>query len=424
MAAKLFLHALVFFFLVAAPFLAYSEGRVFRATMMRSEKAINFTQAARRSQERLWMLSARLDAAAGGVSTQTPLQKMDGAGEYGIAFSIGTPPQELSALADTGSDLVWVKCGACVRCAPQGSPSYYPNTSSSFSKLPCSSGLCGDLKSKSRATCDAGGSECDYTYFYGLAFRSHHYTMGYLGSETFTLGSDAVPGIGFGCTTMSEGGYGTGSGLVGLGRGPLSLVKQLRVGAFSYCLTSDPSKTSPLLFGSGALTGAGVQSTPLVQGLSPTYYTVDLRSISIGAVTTLGTRTSGIVFDSGTTLTFLAEPAYTLAKAALLSQTNLPLAAGRGDGSDDVCFQTSGGSADVPSMVLHFDGADMALPAENFFLPAGNGGVICWVVRRSPSRLSIVGNIMQMDYHVRYDVDNSVLSFQPANCDNLEETGN
>jgi hypothetical protein len=42
-------------------------------------------------------------------------------------------------------------------------------------------------------------------------------------------------GIVFGCTNMSEGGYGLGSSLVGvgLGRGPLSLVSQLEVGAFS-----------------------------------------------------------------------------------------------------------------------------------------------------------------------------------------------
>ena len=37
-----------------------------------------------------------------------------------------------------------------------------------------------------------------------------------------------------------------------------------------------------------------------------------------------------------------------------------------------------------------------------------------------PTTLSIIGNIMQMDFHVRYDVDNSVLSFQPADCESLQ----
>ncbi|KAF8781292.1 hypothetical protein HU200_000589 [Digitaria exilis] len=413
MATKLLLHTLFISFLLAAP-QGYSERPVLRATMTRSEKTIDFTRAVRRSHERLSMLAARLAAAAGDASAQTPLQQ-DGGGEYGMTFSIGTPPQQLSALADTGSDLVWLKCGPCTQCAPQGSPSYYPNTSSSFSKMPCSGGLCGVLKNQSLAACSTGGDECDYLYSYGLSKSSHHYTKGYLSTETFTLGTDAVPDIGFGCTTMSEGGYGTGSGLVGLGRGSLSLVSQLNVGAFSYCLTSDPNKSSPLLFGSGPLTGPGVQSTPLISVPSPSFYSVDLQSISIGNVTTPGTGDSGFIFDSGTTLTYLAEPAYTLAKAALLSQTNLTLA-DVGDASQ-VCFQTFGTSAEVPSMVLHFDGADMALPAENYFLPVGDG-VICWIVQRSPS-ISIIGNIMQRSYHILHDVQNSELSFQPANCDNL-----
>ncbi|CAL4981529.1 unnamed protein product [Urochloa decumbens] len=415
MAAKLCLLALLICLLLAAPRAgATASGhRIFRATMTRSQKSINFTQAAHKSRQRLSMLAARIEASTV-LSAQTPLQQDSGGGDYVMTFSAGTPPQELSALADTGSDLVWLKCGACKRCTPKGSPPYYPNASSSFSKLPCSNGLCRNLET----TCTGGaGAECDYTYYYGLSVSSHHYTQGYLAAETFTLGGDAVPGIGFGCTTMSEGGYGTGSGLVGLGRGQLSLVRQLKVGAFSYCLTSDPTKTSPLLFGSGALAGAGVQSTPLISGASPGYYAVDLQSISIGTVTTPGTGESagGIIFDSGTTLTFLAEPAYTAAKAALLAQVKLPAASD----DDDVCFQTSGGKADeVPPMVLHFDGgADMALPAKNVFVPVGSG-VICWVVQKSPS-ISIVGNIMQMDFHIRYDVDKSVLSFQPANCDSL-----
>ena len=392
-------------FLLAAP-RAFAEQRGFRATMTRTEPAINLTRAAHKSHERLSMLAARLDAASG--TAQTPLQLDIGGGAYDMTFSIGTPPQQLSALADTGSDLIWAKCGACTRCVPQGSPSYYPNKSSSFSKMPCSSGLCSDLTSQ----CSAGGAECDYKYSYGLASDPHHYTQGYLGSETFTLGSDAVPGIGFGCTTMSEGGYGSGSGLVGLGSGPLSLVSQLNVGAFSYCLTSDAAKTSPLLFGSGALTGAGVQSTPLLQ--TSTYYSVNLESISIGAATTPGTGRSGIIFDSGTTVAFLAEPAYTLAKAAVLSQTaNLTMAPSR-DGYE-VCFQTSG--AVFPSMVLHFDGGDMDLPTENYFGQVDDT-VSCWIVQKSPS-LSIVGNIMQINFHIRYDVEKSMLSFQPANCDSF-----
>ncbi|CAN6371478.1 unnamed protein product [Urochloa humidicola] len=420
MAAKIALLALLFFFLVAAaPVVpAHAERRGFRATMIHRDATINFTRAARQSRHRLSMLTSRLsNAASSSADTQTPLKiEGEGGGAYDMEISIGTPPQKLTALADTGSDLIWTKCGACASCEPHGSPSYYPDKSSSFSKLPCAAPLCGALQNTSNVrSCGAGGAECDYKYYYGLEKDSDQYTQGYLATETITLGGDAAPGIGFGCTNMSEGRFGTtGSGLVGLGPGPVSLVSQLKAGAFSYCLTRDASKASPLLFGSLAnLLGSGIQSTPLVRD-SP-YYTVRLLGITIGSEDITG-FTAGIVFDSGTTLTYLTDQLYTKAKEDFISQMDLPTAPDRDE--IEACFYYDGGSVAVPSMVLHFDGgADMALPVRNYFINVG-GGVACWVVQRSPG-LSIIGNIMQTDFHVLYDVDKSVLSFQPAKCDNL-----
>ncbi|KAJ1275358.1 hypothetical protein BS78_05G129400 [Paspalum vaginatum] len=414
-ATRLSLLALTMPFLVTV---VYSERRGFRATMIRAEKAINFTQASRKSHERMSLLASRLDAASssGPVSTytQAPLQVDSEGFEFNMEFSIGTPPQTLTAIADTGSELTWVKCGACSNCTPLGSP-YRPDTSTSFSTLPCSDRLCGALSASVR-TCGSGGAVCEYTYHYGLELDAHRYTRGHLGNETFTLGGEAVPGIAFGCTTMSEGIYGASSGIVGLGRGRLSIVSQLKAGEFSYCL-SDTSTTSPLLFGSLAdMTGDGVQSTPLLA--AGTYYAVNLEHISIGADTTIGPGTSfyGTLLDSGTTLTFLAEPFYTFARAVVLNQTTLPRVADR-HGSE-ACFQAPGGDwRDFPGMVLHFDGAEMVLPATSCFAEAEDG-VVCWIVLRSPS-LSIIGNIMQRNYQIRYDDEEAVVSFKPANCDNL-----
>ncbi|CAD6272773.1 unnamed protein product [Miscanthus lutarioriparius] len=429
------LASFMIFFLVVPALPADAESRGFRGTMIRRARtdttAINFTQAAQESHRRLSFLAARsqvdkqssashLDSNS---NTETVPLWMDGVvGAYDMEFSIGTPPQELTALADTGSDLIWTKCGAGAAWG-SSSPSYHPDKSSSFTKLPCSHRLCTALRSVAR--CAAGGAECDYTYSYGLGGGGDRpqYTQGFLGSETFTLGGEAVPGVGFGCTTASEGNYGTGSGLVGLGRGPLSLVSQLHVDTFMYCLTRDASKASPLLFGSLAtMTGAGVQSTGLLG--STTFYAVNLRSITIGSATTAGVGgPNGVVFDSGTTLTYLAEPAYTEAKAAFLSQTNLTQVEDR-DGYE-ACYQKpSNGrllSSAVPAMVLHFDGgADMALPVANYVKEV-NDVVVCWVVQKSPS-LSIIGNVMQKNYLVLHDVRRSLLSFQPANCDSYKAT--
>ncbi|CAD6257396.1 unnamed protein product [Miscanthus lutarioriparius] len=348
MAAKMSLLAFMIFSFHLAP-RAYAERQGFRATMIRcTDTTASFKQAARQSHHRLSMLSSRLDKASSHANAETPLRMEGGGGAYDMELSIGTPPQKLTALADTGSDLIWTKCGPCASCTPQGSPSYYPNMSSTFSKLPCSDRLCAALQSESSAAnCSDGGPECDCRYSYGVERDLHHYTQGFLGSETLALAEDD---------------YGRSSGLVGLGRGQLSLVSQLNAGTFSYCLTSNASKASPLLFGSLAnLTGSGVQSTRLLPYRYSIFYAVNLQNISIVSATTPGPGADGVVFDSGTTVTFLAEPAYTLAKAAVLPQVNLTRAADR-DGFE-ACYENPGNGSvmeeAVPSMVLNFDGADM-----------------------------------------------------------------
>jgi hypothetical protein len=137
MVARIATLALMAYLLLLASRPANSELRGFRATMIRREPTtMNFTWAAQQTYERLSMLAARLDAAAQGISTETPLRA--GGGAYEMELSIGTPPQKLMALADTGSNLIWAKCGRCKSCAPQGSPSYEPSKSSTFSKPPCS----------------------------------------------------------------------------------------------------------------------------------------------------------------------------------------------------------------------------------------------------------------------------------------------
>lgn len=110
--------------------------------------------------------------------------------------------------------------------------------------------------------------------------------------ETFTLTSatdssaQAFSNIAFGCGSDNMGTFIGVDGLVGLGKGQLSLVSQLGAsvgGLFSYCLVSyasAPTKTSPLLLGSA---GNGVLVyTPLISNdFNPTFYYVTLNGITV-----------------------------------------------------------------------------------------------------------------------------------------------
>ncbi|KAJ6697485.1 hypothetical protein OIU85_003821 [Salix viminalis] len=256
---------------------------------------------------------------------------LPGNGEFLMKLAIGTPPETYSAILDTGSDLIWTQCKPCTQCFDQPTPIFDPKKSSSFSKLSCSSKLCEALP---QSTCSDG---CEYLYGYG----DYSSTQGIMASETLTFGKVSVPNVALGCGEDNEGsGFSQGSGLVGLGRGPLSLVSQLNEPKFSYCLTSvDDTKSSTLLMGSLARISVGETSLPIKKS------TFSLQDDGSG----------GLIIDSGTTITYLEQSAFDLVAKEFTSQINLPVDSSGSTGLE-VCFTLPSGSTniEVPKLVFHF----------------------------------------------------------------------
>lgn len=360
-----------------------------------------------------------------------------GNGEFLMNVAIGTPPNPFSAIMDTGSDLVWTQCKPCEECFDQSTPIFDPSQSSTFSKLSCSNDLCQALPS---STCQDG---CQYMYTYG----DYSSTQGILATETFTFGSGSgsdkvsIPNIGFGCGADNEGnGFDQGAGLIGLGRGPLSLVSQLDEPKFSYCLTSiDESKTSTLLMGSLANANSTLSAssskatdiitTPLLQNPSqPSFYYLDLEGITVGS-THLPIKkdlfalsddgTGGMIIDSGTTITYLEESAFGEVKKAFISEMNLPLD-DSGSAGLDLCFKMPKDTASlkVPKFVFHFKEADLDLPSENYLIGDSSMGILCLAMGKS-SGMSIFGNVQQQNMMVVHDLAKETISFVPTQCDAL-----
>jgi hypothetical protein len=353
-------------------------------------------------------------------------------GEYMMDMAIGTPPRHYSSIMDTASDLVWTQCAPCLLCVDQPTPYFDPAKSSTYRTLPCASSMCNALY---YPLCYQ--NLCIYQYFYGDAAN----TAGVLANETFTFGTNTtrvtVPRIAFGCGNLNAGSLANGSGMVGLGRGPLSLVSQLGSPRFSYCLTSFQSPTpSRLYFGSYATlnitntsSSGPVQKTPfIVNPALPTMYFLNMTGISVGgyrlpidpSVFTIneGDGTGGVIIDSGTTLTYLAQPAYDAVRAAFRSQISLPLVNGTWSDILDTCFQwppPPRRSITLPVVVFHFDGADMELPLQNYMLVDAISGGLCLAMASSEDG-SIIGNFQHQNFHVLYDLENSFLSFVPAPC--------
>ncbi|KAL9246470.1 hypothetical protein vseg_020001 [Gypsophila vaccaria] len=337
-------------------------------------------------------------------------------GYYAMKFSMGTPPVEFTAVPDTGSDLVWVQCSPCQDCLSQRTPLFDPTKSSTDTKIDCTSQACDNSKLGLAATGCTDDKVCAYLAGYGDGTAS----TGELNTETvtFTSPTTSFPNIMFGCGYDQEGSLGPDAdGIVGLGGGPLSLVSQLGPiinHKFSYCLTSPASEANAKLNFGLDVTGPGVISTPYSRGTQPTFYYLNLDSISIGDTSVPVAQ--NIVIDSGTTLTILPSDVYNGVKAAVQASIGVSPVADPAQNLD-LCYDArslSRSGPNPPDVVFNFSGANVVLKPENTFILFDNG-VVCLAMTSSDDTF-IFGNVAQINFHIGYDLQANQVSFAPQDC--------
>ena len=367
-----------------------------------------------------------------------------GSGEYFMDVFIGTPPKHYSLILDTGSDLNWIQCVPCHDCFEQNGPYYDPKESSSFRNIGCHDPRCHLVSSPDPPQpCKAENQTCPYFYWYGDSSN----TTGDFALETFTVNLTSPTGksefkrvenVMFGCGHWNRGLFHGASGLLGLGRGPLSFSSQLQSlygHSFSYCLVdrnSDTNVSSKLIFGEDKelLNHPELNFTTLVGGKEnpvDTFYYVQIKSIMVGGevlnipegtwnMTSDGV--GGTIVDSGTTLSYFAEPAYQIIKDAFVKKVkgyaivqDFPIL--------DPCYNVSGvEKIELPDFgILFADGAVWNFPVENYFIRLDPEEVVCLAILGTPrSALSIIGNYQQQNFHVLYDTKKSRLGYAPMNC--------
>lgn len=367
-----------------------------------------------------------------------------GSGEYFMDVFIGTPPKHYSLILDTGSDLNWIQCVPCHDCFEQKGPYYDPKESSSFRNIGCHDPRCHLVSSPDPPQpCKAENQTCPYFYWYGDSSN----TTGDFALETFTVNLTSPTGksefkkvenVMFGCGHWNRGLFHGASGLLGLGRGPLSFASQLQSlygHSFSYCLVdrnSDTNVSSKLIFGEDKdlLNHPELNFTTLVGGKenpADTFYYVQIKSIMVGGellnipeatwnLTSDGV--GGTIVDSGTTLSYFAEPAYQIIRDAFVKKVkgypvvkDFPIL--------DPCYNVSGvEKIELPDFgILFADGAVWNFPVENYFIRLDPEEVVCLAILGTPrSALSIIGNYQQQNFHVLYDTKKSRLGYAPMKC--------
>ncbi|CAL5201426.1 unnamed protein product [Lathyrus oleraceus] len=327
---------------------------------------------------------------------------------YIVRAKIGNPPQTLLLAMDTSNDAAWIPCTACDGCS---STLFAPEKSTTFKNVTCDAPQCKQVPNPS-----CGVSSCNFNLTYGSSTISSN-----LVQDTVTLATDPIPGYTFGCVSKTTGTSAPPQGLLGLGRGPLSLLSQtqnLYQSTFSYCLPSFKSLnySGSLRLGLSAQPKR-IKFTPLLKNprRSSLYY-VNLEAIRVGrkvvdipptALAFNPSTGAGTIFDSGTVFTRLVAPAYVAIRDEFrrrvgpnLTVTTL--------GGFDTCYNVP---IVVPTITFMFTGMNVTLPEDNILIHSTAGSTTCLAMASAPdnvnSVLNVIANMQQQNHRLLFDVPNS-----------------
>lgn len=338
---------------------------------------------------------------------------VDDDGNFLVDVGFGTPPQKFDLLLDTGSSVTWTQCTSCKNCL-EGASNFDPWASATYSF-----GSCIPISEN----------------IYNMTYADNSTSGGSYGCDTLTLEpSNSFPKFQFGCGRDNKGDFGDGvDGMLGLGRGQLSVVSQTSAkykNVFSYCLPAEDSIGS-LLFGDNAMSQpSSLQYTPLVSSGNSEFtgfYFVRLLGISV-ANRRLNIPSSlfsnpGTIIDSGTVITRLPSQAYSSLRAAFKeAMNNYTLSEMRPEEGDilDTCYDLSSvQEAEIPEIVLHFGGGTDVVLNEKSVLWGHDLSRLCLAfagVKDHENRLTIIGNRQQLSLTVLYDIQQARIGFGNSGC--------
>ncbi|KAL3625464.1 hypothetical protein CASFOL_030918 [Castilleja foliolosa] len=339
-------------------------------------------------------------------------------GEFFVNISIGTPPFVQRLFIDTDSDLLLAN-----QCK---------TTSSSYSQIKSSSHVC---KAMGGSNSNTNNDVCHYNYQY----TSDSTIQVDMATEAITLdGSVKSTYVVLGCPTEGEN---ENLGALGLGRGPLSLVSQLKVKNLAICLPSydNPNKTGIVLFGDRVKTFPNMITTRLLKGSrKPSAHYVRFEGISVNNVllnipistfAINGDGSGGVILDTGSTMTYFPKSVFDEIAKQIKSKIGLKVVSAPEDIGLPLCFDFPyeiSINFKFPSIALHFDAAnkmDLAVGSSFREYNLMQQNMTCLAMAIAPASdlgMSSLGNMQLQNTLVVIDLDNRKVLFRPnMECDNM-----
>ncbi|XP_078159483.1 eukaryotic aspartyl protease family protein isoform X2 [Carex rostrata] len=251
-------------------------------------------------------------------------------GQYYTSIFVGNPPRPYYLDVDTGSDLTWIQCDApCTSCA-KGPHSLYKPAKGRI--VPPRDSLCQELQGNQNycATC----RQCDYEVEY--ADRSS--SVGVLArDEMHLMTSDAEReklSFVFGCAYDQRGQLlaspAKTDGILGLSAAKISLPSQLAdqgviSNVIGHCITSEASGGGYLFLGDDYVPRWGITWISTLNSLSLYHTSVHNMRYGDQELSSRDQRNKlmQVIFDSGSSYTYLPNDAYTKLVSLLKSISSL-----------------------------------------------------------------------------------------------------
>nr|KYP44758.1 Aspartic proteinase nepenthesin-1 [Cajanus cajan] len=335
-----------------------------------------------------------------------------------VSLTVGTPPQSVTMVLDTGSELSWLHCKKPNTNTNTKNTIFNPLLSSSYTPTPCTSPIC--------------------------TTRTRDFPIP--DSKT--------------------------TGLMGMNRGSLSFVTQMGFPKFSYCI-SGKDTSGVLLFGDAKFSWLGpLKYTPLVKMNTPlpyydrVAYTVRLLGIRVGSknlnvaksiFSPDHTGAGQTMVDSGSQFSFLLGSVYKALRSEFVEQTKgvlrvledpnyvfegamdlcfrvkgggvaaVPAVTLVFEGAMDLCFRVKGGGvAAVPAVTLVFEGAELVVSGERLLYRVAEGSdVSCLTFGNSDllgTEAYVIGHHHQRNVWMEFDLVNSRVGFADTRCELATQT--
>ncbi|KAL7621262.1 hypothetical protein AAE478_008579 [Parahypoxylon ruwenzoriense] len=363
-----------------------------------------------------------------GTYSQELNNNLTGGGYY-AQVAVGTPPQTVDLIVDTGSSDVWILDAGANLCRSESMQSYYgyclstydPSKSSSFSVV--------SQDTFSIRYVDGSGAEGDYI------------------RDTLSIGGTDIDALQMGLAENST----INSGLLGIGfaanvaaRTPYPNIMNLfqdqdliAVQAYSLYLNDLYAETGTILFGGLDIEKfiGGLKAVPIQPDRTGNYssFTVALSSLTTtahdGAVSNYTRAPIPVILDSGTTLTYLP---YSMTNRIFQAFDAVDDTSGTGLvfvncdflNDNNVTFNFQFGGSDGPiirvpvdEMVLDNVRAYEKLGLEVPPLPFDN---VCSFGLQPSSDYYLLGDTFLRSAYVVYDLTNKEIALAQANVNSIE----